>query len=87
MFKNNRSEIRIITDIDMLLMVEKGIRGRIFHAIHRYTKTNDKYMKNLKIIIKHHIIIPHVFRCKQFVCIGNVLKTSCKWFRIGRRSI
>ena len=30
----------------MLLMVEKGIRGRICHAIYRYAKVNDKYTKN-----------------------------------------
>ena len=27
-------------------MVEKGIRGLICHAIHRYAKANYKYMKN-----------------------------------------
>ena len=26
-------------------MVEKRIRGEIFHAIHRYAKENNKYMK------------------------------------------
>ena len=30
----------------MLLMVEKGIRRRICHATHRYSKANNKYMKN-----------------------------------------
>ena len=30
----------------MLLMVEKGIRGGICHAIHRYVKKNNKYMRN-----------------------------------------
>ena len=30
----------------MLLMVEKGIRGGICQAIHRYTRSNNKYMKN-----------------------------------------
>ena len=30
----------------MLLMVEKGILGGITDAIHRYTKANNKYMKN-----------------------------------------
>ena len=30
----------------MLLMVEKGIRGRICHAIYRYAKANNKYMNN-----------------------------------------
>ena len=29
----------------MLLMVEKGIRGGICHAIHRYAIANNKYMK------------------------------------------
>ena len=29
----------------MLLMVEKGIRGGISYAIHRYAKPSNKYMK------------------------------------------
>ena len=31
---------------DVLLMVEKGTRGGICQAIHRYAKANNKYMKN-----------------------------------------
>ena len=30
----------------MQLMVEKGIRGGIFHTIHRFAKSNDKCMKD-----------------------------------------
>ena len=30
----------------MLLMVGKGIRGRICHAIQRYAKANKLYIKN-----------------------------------------
>ena len=30
----------------MLLMVEKGIRGRICNTIHQYEKANNKYMKD-----------------------------------------
>ena len=30
----------------MLLMVEKGFRGEICHAIHRYAKANNKYTKD-----------------------------------------
>ena len=29
----------------MLLMVEKGIRGRICHAMHRCAVANSKYME------------------------------------------
>ena len=46
--KTEKTEIRLelSTDIDMLLMVEKGIRGGICHSIHTYAKANNKYMKN-----------------------------------------
>ena len=38
-------KLELFTDVDMLLMVGKGIRGGICHAIHRYAKANNKYMK------------------------------------------
>ena len=44
--KKTEVELELLTDIDMLLMVEKGIRRGICHAIHRYAKANSKYMKN-----------------------------------------
>ena len=31
---------------DLLLMVEKGIRGGICHVMHGHEKANNKYMKN-----------------------------------------
>ena len=33
-FKKDRSKLELLTDIDILLMVEKAIRGGICHAIH-----------------------------------------------------
>ena len=39
-------KLELLTDINMLLMVEKGIRGGICHAIRRYAKADNKYMKD-----------------------------------------
>ena len=39
--------LELLTDIDMLLMVEKGIQGRITRAVKCYAKTNNKYMNGL----------------------------------------
>ena len=38
--------LELLTDVDVLLMVEKGIRGGICHAMHRCAKANNKFMKN-----------------------------------------
>ena len=44
--KMTKVKLESLTDIDILLMVEKGTRGGIGQAIHRYAKANNKYMKN-----------------------------------------
>ena len=45
-FEKKGVKLELLTDTDTLLMVEKGIRGAIYQAIHRYTKANNKYMKS-----------------------------------------
>ena len=40
--KKTEVKLELITDPDMLLMLEKGIRGGICHAILRYAKKKKK---------------------------------------------
>ena len=44
--KKTNIKLELLTDYDMLLMVEEGIRGGICHSIHRHAKANNKYMKS-----------------------------------------
>ena len=44
--KKANVKLELLTDYDMLLIVEEGVRGGICHAIHRHAKANNKYMKN-----------------------------------------
>ena len=45
-FRRSEVKLDLSTCIDMLLMVEKGIRGGICHTIYCYAKANNKDMKN-----------------------------------------
>ena len=46
LLKKTGVKLELLTDINMLLMVEEGIRDAICHAIHRYAKANNKCMNN-----------------------------------------
>ena len=45
-FKKIKVKLDLLTDIDTLLILVKGITGRICHTIHGYAKANNKYIKD-----------------------------------------
>ena len=44
--KKTKVKLDLLTDIDMLLMVEKRIKRGICHSVYWYAKANNKYMKD-----------------------------------------
>ena len=45
MFKTE-VKLELLSDYQMLLMIEKGIRGGMSQSTQKYAKANNKYMKN-----------------------------------------
>ena len=43
----NEFRLGLLTDTDMLLMFEQGIRGKITQAVKRHARVDNKYMKDL----------------------------------------
>ena len=46
MLKITKAKIELFTDIDMILMTEKGIRGGLTEVIRKYGVANNKYLPN-----------------------------------------
>ena len=45
--KKTGIRLELLTDPDMLIIFEHGIRGGITQAVHRYASVNNKYMGEL----------------------------------------
>ena len=63
-------------------MVEKGIRGGTCHAIHRYAKANNKYMKKYDIdIISSYLEYLDVNSLYGWGMPQKLLVNSFKWIK------
>ena len=56
--KHSGIKLELISDIDMLLILEEGIRGGICHSVFRHAKANNKYMKDYD---KKRIIFSNIY--------------------------
>ena len=53
--KKANVNLELLTDVDMLLMTESGIRGGICQSLYRYAKASNKHMNNYDKALNHHI--------------------------------
>ena len=80
--KKTKVELELLTNIDMLLMVEKGIRGGISQAMHRYAKANNKYMKNYnKDIISSYLMYLDASNLYGWTISQKLLMNGFKWVK------
>ena len=56
LFKKGIGKLELLTNLDMLLMVEEGIRGGMCQAVYKYAKANNEFMKNYNKCIKSSYI-------------------------------
>ena len=74
--EKTKVSLELVTDIDMLLMVEKSIIGGICHSIYQYAKANNKYMKDYD--RNKRLVIYSTLKCTKFIWLVNVEKASSK---------
>ena len=74
-----------LTDIDMLLMVEKGIRGEITQVVKCCAKANNKHMKDLKIPMKRAYVFSTWMQTTLWMVNGSKPTNTYIFMEEGKR--
>ena len=56
MLKMTGIKLKLISDIDMHLFIEKGMRGGISYIAKKYSKANNKYMNSYDVVKKVNLL-------------------------------
>ena len=65
--KKTGVKLELLTDIDSIFMVEKGIRSGMCQAIHKYAKANNKYLKSYD----ENIVSSYLLYLEQIICMDG----------------
>ena len=82
-FKKTEIKLELLSDIDMLLVVEKGIRGGICYSVYRYINESNKYIdydKNKEPSYLKYWGVNNLYNCtisqrlpvNEFKWVGNI---------------
>ena len=84
MLKITDVKLEKISDINMHLFIEKGMRGGISYIAKRYAKANNKYMKNYD-PTKPSKYISYLDMNNLFMQLGNESISSLWWISVVKK--
>ena len=76
-------ELQLLTDIGMVLFVERGIRGGISQCSNHYSRANNPYVTDYNPTedTTYHMYV----ECKYFLRMGDDAIPTLRRIRVGRK--